>query len=86
MKPKYTTALLAISCAAWLLLSGCSPSGSQNDVDPARSYKTITIEGCEYIYVSRRPWAGDFSLTHKGNCVNPIHHARAAEQPQQSMK
>lgn len=37
-------------------------------------FQEVTIEGCQYIYVDENP--GNFrlySITHKGNCNNPIH-------------
>lgn len=38
-------------------------------------FRVVTIEGCEYI--EREQGAGGhghvYSLTHKGNCKNPIH-------------
>lgn len=46
----------------------CTPQGSVNDVNIEKSYEVKVIDSCEYIYVSRRPWSGEFSLTHKGNC------------------
>ncbi len=32
----------------------------------------ITIGGCQYIEVGK-PGAREYSLTHRGNCSNPIH-------------
>lgn len=46
----------------------CSPLGSGNDAKPEETYEIKVIDSCEYIYVSRRPWSSEFSLTHKGNC------------------
>ena len=40
-------------------------------------FQEITIEGCQYIYVDENP--GNFrlySITHKGNCNNPIHQCQ----------
>ncbi len=51
--------------------SGCSGAG--NDLYPDSAYKIFKIEECEYILISRRPFAAEFSLTHKGNCTNQIH-------------
>lgn len=45
-------------------------SGAGNDKTPMASYKTIIIEDCEYIFISRRPYGSDMSLSHKGNCKN----------------
>lgn len=51
-----------------VIFCGCSPEGSENDVNIEKSYEVKVLDSCEYIYVSRRPWTGEFSLTHKGNC------------------
>lgn len=45
-----------------------SCGGAENDAHPETSYEIKVIDSCEYIYVSRRPFSGEFSLTHKGNC------------------
>lgn len=72
MKTKILHCVLVAVCIA--LLSGCSLSeGVDNDLHPEKSYRVVSIEGCEYIFVSRRPWQGNMSLAHKGNCKNPIH-------------
>lgn len=42
-----------------VLAFGCGPT-----------YETVTIDGCEYI---RKAWSENQTLTHKGNCTNPIH-------------
>ena len=60
----FATALAAI----FLLSSVLSCKGDNNDKNPEKNYEIKVIDSCEYIYVSRRPWAGNFSLTHKGNC------------------
>jgi hypothetical protein len=42
-------------------------------------FQEITIKECEYIYVDENP--GNFrlySITHKGNCKNPIHQCKWA--------
>lgn len=52
-----------------VIFCGCNPpQGSVNDINIENSYEVKVIDSCEYIYVSRRPWSGEFSLTHKGNC------------------
>ena len=71
-KLKFTTkpaiALYAVLCLVFLC-GGCSSfDGAENDVNPEKTYEIKTIDSCEYIYVSRRPYSGEFSLTHKGNC------------------
>ena len=49
-----------------IMMASCA--GMENDLHPEKTYSVITIDECEYIFVSRRPWGGEFSLTHKGNC------------------
>jgi len=51
-----------------VIFCSCTPEGSRNDVNVENSYEVRVLDSCEYIYVSRRPWSGEFSLTHKGNC------------------
>jgi hypothetical protein len=56
------------------LIVGCH--SEYEDFDVKREINIIEIDGCEYIYIhSAQPWASGFafSLTHKGNCKNPIH-------------
>ena len=70
---KTKTSILALTKAFFILLVmccffSCSPAGSGNDTKPEETYAIKVIDSCEYIYVSRRPWSGEFSLTHKGNC------------------
>jgi hypothetical protein len=64
--------VLQLGIAAILLLaavfSSCSFDGAGNDMKPEQSFEIKVIDSCEYIYVSRRPYSGEFSLTHKGNC------------------
>lgn len=64
---KYKSKLMVIIFSV-LLCVGCSPSGSENDSNPEKTYRTIIIEGHEYIFISRRPWASNMAITHKGNC------------------
>ena len=51
-----------------LLVGGCEFEGSYNDVHPERTYRTVEIEGHEYIFISRRPYAGEMAIAHKANC------------------
>ena len=48
-------------------LTGCT-DGAGNDLHPEQTYKIVVIDSCEYIFVSRRPFSGEFALAHKGNC------------------
>ena len=70
---KTKTSILAVTKAFFILLVmccffSCSPAGSENDTKVKETYEIKVIDSCEYIYVSRRPWSSEFSLTHKGNC------------------
>lgn len=58
-----------------LTLTACSPAPTNNNGKEVNSYIVRTIKGCEYIEVSvwRATDAGLYSLTHKGDCKNPIH-------------
>ena len=60
----------ALSIIIVLALSSCNNKGKQPiQSTELSSYKTYTLEGCEYIVV------GNGNLgTHKGNCKNPIHN------------
>lgn len=62
------TAICLYLVLALVFAGGCSPAGSENDVNPEETYKIIVIDSCEYIYLTRRPWGGEMALTHKGNC------------------
>jgi len=59
-------AVLAVTFLAMAVLQSCD--GQYNDANCEKTYEVKVIDSCEYIYVSRRPWSGEFSLTHKGNC------------------
>lgn len=63
-KLRYTIYTLLV---AFLMVS-CD--GAYNDVRPEENYKIIEIDGCEYIFISRRPFASDMAITHKGDCKN----------------
>lgn len=56
-----------------VLFTSCNPPGSENDKHPEKTYKIVTIDKCEYIFISRRPFSSEMALTHKGNCSNPYH-------------
>lgn len=63
-----------------LLTFGCSnaPSGARVSQAPFSSNvrtQIVTIEDCEYLFVeSGMLDQYSMSLTHKGNCKNPIHN------------
>jgi hypothetical protein len=62
-----------LSITIVLALSSCSNNKGKQPIQSTElsSYKTYTLEGCEYIVVGNgnSPWG-----THKGNCKNPIHN------------
>jgi hypothetical protein len=49
-----------------VLLSSGPPAGADNDEHPETSYRVI--EGCEYVFVSRRPFGSNMAMAHKGDC------------------
>ena len=58
-----------------ILLASCTPNGKEkfieyNNTDPIFDYRVVVIDKCEYIEVAN---GSSYSLTHKGNCNNPIH-------------
>ena len=63
-------------------LIGCNdiPNGKQinhpsNSNKPLHNFRLVDIDGCEYIEVDAGiAESAVYSLTHKGNCKNPIHH------------
>ena len=61
-----TAAIIGFTVLAVVLFYSCE--GIDNDKHPSETYEIKVIDECEYIYVSRRPWSGEFSLAHKGNC------------------
>lgn len=72
MRNVITCLLLLLSS---LMLLGCeTPPGNRRSVAGSDYTKIVEIEGCEYIEFD---WGITdqrvYSLTHKGNCKNPIH-------------
>jgi hypothetical protein len=56
-----------------VLVAGCSKGGPNSSVGTTQ---TITIEGCQYWQYSERYYGQTgraITITHKGNCPNPIH-------------
>ncbi len=55
------------------MVSCVTPDGDTREKKDG--YYIITIDGCEYIEVKYCAGCnnGYYSLTHKGNCKNPIH-------------
>ncbi len=48
---------------------------SQRDLVKGMTYTVIVIDGCEYILGKyENGYGGGYTLTHKGDCKNPIHH------------
>ena len=57
------------------LAAACAPVAGDSAVDTGLGYVIKVIDGCQYIEVASLLYttAGFYSLTHKGNCNNPIH-------------
>jgi hypothetical protein len=58
-----------------------SPVTGDKEVDTGKGYVIKTIDGCQYLEVSSLIGAnnGYYSITHKGNCNNPIHRLDKSE-------
>lgn len=75
MELKKLLAVFALTTIAVLIVCNCAPSQSQPvsqtttkiTASNGYTYKVITIGNCEYIQFLE-------SLTHKGDCKNPIHY------------
>ncbi|GAB2784803.1 hypothetical protein GCM10027275_31370 [Rhabdobacter roseus] len=73
LTPKYLLGLLIL-----LSVSSCMPRANSLRNSNARigPYDIAVIDNCEYIVIQRagrRDVSGVFSITHKGDCSNPIH-------------
>ena len=58
-----------------LALTSCSVSDTNTQLD-SNDYSIRIIDGCKYIQVENGATFGNnynYTLTHKGNCKNPIH-------------
>lgn len=54
-----------------MLVIGCeSQLDKKMNINQKEGFATVTIDGCEYIIVEGNV---EYSITHKGNCKNPIH-------------
>ncbi len=60
-------------------LAACKPAPSAVTGD--NNINIVVIDGCEYLKVTGM--SGNPTLTHKGNCINPIHGRRLYEQENQ---
>ena len=73
MKIKITAIILIV------IMIGCTMSNVEKKstdyivVTGLAPLSVITIDRCEYLY---GPWKTATVLTHKGNCINPIHYAK----------
>ena len=70
--------LVALATGVGLAFSACEvPPSGQNagrSATTLHDYKIVTVEQCEYIEVDAGFGSGQvYTLTHKGNCKNPIH-------------
>lgn len=70
------TVVIALIVGVMLLITVVSPKPSNESISGQASQislgeKEVVIDGCEYFKV---PSYGQYyTLTHKGNCKNPIH-------------
>lgn len=72
----------------WLAFYACTKSSSQTtQKQPTKylEYELLVIDECEYLVYGRNPPRGALpdgtfynthTLTHKGNCKNPIHQCK----------
>lgn len=61
-------------------MTACSPITADKSEDTKSGYKIKTIDGCQYIEVDDGILDQRiYSLTHKGNCINPIHRLDKSE-------
>jgi len=67
--------ILSVVFAGWHFMLTANPDGSDVDTSPETLYEVIQIGGCEYVYLSRRPWGAEMAIAHKGNCTNSLHRA-----------
>lgn len=67
-----TVIILLVSCDSNAgFLGGTNTVTGENIKN---GYRTVEIEGCEYIYYSHtKGYSGFGFLAHKGDCKNPIH-------------
>ena len=62
-------------------ITGCI-SQTSGSVDIGNDFTERTIEGCQYIeYEYATPGMNGYvySITHKGNCTNPVHRCKCNE-------
>lgn len=73
---RFQGAVLLALAAVVLLLTGCKPPGIQEDIStkPEGAYRVVVLDGCEYL--EGETYRSYYSLTHKGNCSNPVHRLR----------
>lgn len=63
-KLSYTLYTLLVS----FLFCSCGVPSDKESKIKERGFNIITIDSCEYIFMSRLPIGGDMALSHKGNC------------------
>lgn len=70
-----------------LFLLSCGTPSQNTQPQPTKylEYELLVIDGCEYLVYGRNPPRGALpdgtfynthTLTHKGNCKNPIHQCK----------
>lgn len=64
--------LIKYVCIAFTIVFYACDGGKTTKVSSDK-FNTIVFQECEYIY---HPYDGLKSVTHKGNCKNPIHKCK----------
>lgn len=82
MKSKLRITLVAVGCMSGLGLSACDDATKTKTIpvwlaqyNNAGDCVTVKLDGCEYFIVKNNS-GGILTMTHKGNCQNPIHENR----------
>lgn len=76
-KTKISQLLLGVVLSLSLL--GCTKP-RDNSIHPSLDYQVKIIDGCSYIEVYSGSGSGTvYSLTHKGDCHNPVHRLDKSE-------
>ncbi|WP_247233231.1 hypothetical protein [Telluribacter sp. SYSU D00476] len=74
MKTVRSLSLTLLLAGSALVFTSCFSQNTlrNNNVNIGR-YDIAVIDGCQYIVVGRNNRAETMSITHKGDCNNPIH-------------
>jgi len=64
--------LIAATCFIGCSYDNGNDKSIKGEINGLYDLKVIIIDGCEYF--KYRTYMGYLSITHKGNCNNPIHN------------